>query len=96
MKSKITIEVDFDHNNQPIIQILQATSDDVRDKLLSHFCQQFAGSSWCTIKWVAQSPDKENENAFFNRIHIAPIKESEFEEQAKIMLEQAKLNKHLA
>jgi len=94
MKSRITIEVDFDDNNQPVLQILQTNdSDDVRDKLLSHFCQQFGGSSWCTIKWVSQAPDNPNQNTFFNRIHIKPIREEQFEEQAKIMIEQSKLNK---
>lgn len=91
MRSRITIELDFDNGNQPVIQILQTSSDDVRDKLLSHFCQQFAGSSWCNIKWVAQTPDNPNENTFFNRIHITPIKESEFKEQAAVMLEQARV-----
>ncbi len=92
MKSRITIEVDFDHNNQPIIQILQTNSDDVRDKLLSAFCQQFGGSSWCTIKWVSQTPDNPNENTFFNRIHVTPIQAKDFKEQAKVMLEQHQMN----
>jgi len=93
MKSRITIEVDFENSNQPIIQILQTNSDDVRDKLLSAFCQQFGGSSWCQIKWVSQMPDNSNENTFFNRIHITPISEKQFKEQAEIMLEQDRVNK---
>jgi len=94
MKSRITIEVDFDNNNSPVLQILQTNdSDDVRDKLLSHFCQQFGGSSWCTIKWVSQAPDNPNQNSFFNRIHISPIQSKDFKEQATLMLEQDSLNK---
>lgn len=97
MKSRITIEVDFDNNNQPIIQILQTSdSDDVRDKLLSNFCQQFGGSSWCTIKWVSQAPDNPQQNTFFNRIHISPIQEKDFKEQAEIMLKQYDLNQGIS
>jgi hypothetical protein len=93
MKSRITIEVDFENGNQPVIQILQTSdSTDVRDKLLSAFCQQFGGSSWCTIKWVSQAPDNPNQNTFFNRIHITPIRPEQFKEQAKIMLEQHLVN----
>ncbi len=92
MKSRITIEVDFDNGNQPILQILQTNSDDVRDKILSSFCQQFGGSSWCQIKWVSQVPDDPNQNTFFNRIHITPINQSELKEQANVMLEQHRLN----
>lgn len=92
MKSRITIEVDFEHGNQPIIQILQTDSDDVRDKLLTAFCQHFGGSSWCTIKWVSQFPDNPNQNTFFNRIHITPVRPEQLKEQAEIMLEQVRVN----
>lgn len=86
MKSRITVEVDFDNNNQPILQILQhPDSDDVRDKLLTHFCQQFGGSSWCQIQW------KEGQ-APYNRIHITPIRPEQFKEQSSIMLEQYEIH----
>lgn len=87
MKSRITIEVDFDNGNQPIIQILKANSDDVRDKLVSSFTEQVGGSSWLQIKWC--EPDSEGVQ---NRIHIYPIKPENFKEQSAIMLEQAELN----
>ncbi len=88
MKSKITIEVDFDNGNVPVIQILTANeSDDVRDKLLRHFTQQLGGSSWCQIKWDENQPNTE-----FKRIFITPIKEKDFKKQAEIMLEQDRLN----
>ncbi len=93
MKSRITIEVDFENGNTPVIQILQTNSDDVRDKLIQHFAEQLNGNSWCQIKWVggALSFDpKENEP--FNRIHITPIPASKFKEQAEIMLQQVKIN----
>jgi hypothetical protein len=93
MKSRITIEVDFDNNNQPILQILQTSSDDVRDKLLSAFCQQFGGSSWCNIKWVFTPPvNIMDDTHLFNRIHITPIKPEDLKKQAEIMLEQSNVN----
>lgn len=83
MKSRITIEVDFENGNQPVIQILQhRNSDDVRDKLLSHFLQQFGGSSWCQIKWLDR-PSPE-----INSIQILPIQEKDLKAHAKIMAEQ--------
>lgn len=94
MESRITIEIDFENNNQPYIKIIQAKrSDDVRDKLLSHFLELLGGSSWCHIKW--ENSVAENEPAFFasqfkNRIHITPIKKEDFKAQAKLMLEQDK------
>lgn len=82
MTSKITIEVDFDNGNMPVIQILQyPDSNDVRDKLIKHFTQQLGGSSWCQIKW------KEGANDH-NTIHISPIEPHQLKEQSEIMLEQ--------
>jgi hypothetical protein len=94
MKSRITIEVDFDNNNSPIIQILKADSDDVRDKLVSHFTEQLGGSSWCKIKWNGGYTDADLTTPVFSRIHISPIRPEQFKEQATIMLEQAELNKN--
>lgn len=90
MKSRITIEVDFENGNQPVIQIMQMHSDDVRDKLLGSFSQQFGGSSWCQIKWVSNY-GTTYEDAI-NCIHISPIKPEQLTEQAKVMLEQGRLN----
>lgn len=87
MQSKIAIEVDFNNNNQPVIQILQnnSNSDDIRDKLLSHFLQQLQGSSWCQIKWVDTGVGLE-----FNRIHISPITPHQYQEQSEKMKEELK------
>lgn len=92
MKSRITIEVDFDNGNQPIIEILQCYSDDVRDKLVQSFTQQFGGSSWCNIKWVGEYKAEEADSPLFSRIRISPIQPSKLKEQSAIMLEQAELN----
>lgn len=82
MKSRITIEVDFENSNEPVIQILQyPDSTDVRDNLLNYFCQQFGGSSWCKITWKDSPGD-------FNRIHISPINPNQLKSESGIMLEQ--------
>ena len=86
MKSRITIEVDFNNGNTPVIQILQAVSDDVRDSLIKSFAEMQGGSSWCQLKYV-----DTNDN--FNRIYITPIGENQLKEQAEIILEQDRLNK---
>lgn len=82
MKSRITIEVDFDNSNQPVIQILwHHNSDDVRDKLLSNFIQSLgAQSSWCKINFV-----NYNEVTQANTIHITPLKNTDLKEHAKLM-----------
>lgn len=52
MLSKITIEVDFENGNMPVIQILQQDSDDVRDKLISQFLQSLGHTSrWGVIEY---------------------------------------------
>lgn len=95
MKSRITIEVDFNNGNIPVIQIIQAASDDVRDKLIQSFTQCLGGSSWCQIKWVGGgNPLVEKDGHFdFSRIFITPIGHSQLKEQAEIMLEQFRINK---
>lgn len=87
MKSRISIEVDFNNNNQPVIQILKSDSDDVRDRLISHFTQQLGGSSWCQIQW---KPIPENGHPQI--IHISAIKPECLKEQSAIMLEQWEVN----
>jgi hypothetical protein len=43
MKSRITIEVDFDNGNVPVIIIQEKFSDDIRDKLLFSFLEKGKG-----------------------------------------------------
>jgi hypothetical protein len=92
MKSRITIEVDFDNGNQPIIQILKTNSDDVRDKLVQSFTEQVGCSSWLQIKWVGGCTSAEPNSPMFERIHISPIKPENLKEQGEIMIKQAELN----
>lgn len=94
MKSRITIEVDFENGNTPVIQILQQNSDDVRDKLIKSFTECLNGSSWCQIKWVSGwLPTSPVNDQMGNRIHITPIPQTALKEQAEIMIEQDRLNK---
>lgn len=89
MKSRITIEVDFDNGNQPIIQILHPIdSDDVRDKLISQFLQPMShGSNWLIIEPQKKHRDGEA------RIFIRPVTPDKLREQAKIMVETADMIK---
>lgn len=100
MKSRITIEVDFDNGNEPVIQILSRNSDDIRDRLIKSFYQKLHGISWCKIKFVQDIPDETSPTPSggfieglqgFKRIFITPISESQLKEQAEIMLEQYKI-----
>lgn len=55
MKSRITIEVDFENSNQPVIKILSNDSDDVRDSLIKSFLQGLGHQSrWCRIEYKGQ------------------------------------------
>lgn len=47
MKSKITIEIDFENGNAPFIQVVNdRESLDVRDKLITAFIQKLGGTSF--------------------------------------------------
>lgn len=50
MKSRITIEIDFENNNSPYLNILHIHSDDVRDKLLKNFLEQISSKKEVTFK----------------------------------------------
>ena len=88
MKSRITIEVDFENNNQPMIRVIQdRSSDDVRDKLLKDFAEKLGyASSWLKVKFPAYGPD----TALIYTIH--PITPEQMEEEAKIMSEQVRVS----
>jgi hypothetical protein len=87
MTSRITIEVDFDNNNQPYIQILHPVdSDDVRDKLIKQFLQKLGHtSSWLKIRWSERHREGEA------RVIIEPITPNQLAEESKIMIEQVSL-----
>lgn len=50
MKSKLTIDLDFD--NQPVIRIDYVPSEDVRDKMVKRFLESFGSSSvWARLEY---------------------------------------------
>lgn len=87
MNSRITIEVNFEDNNQPYIQILHPVdSDDVRDKLIKQFLQKLGHtSSWLKIHWSEKHREGEA------RVIIEPITPAQLAGESKIMTEQASL-----
>ena len=91
MKSRITIEVDFENGNMPILQILSRNSDDVRDNLLQSFLQSLEHSSrWCRIQY-AGTRGHWNDNLTplsddaAHRWVVVPIKPSELPAEIKLM-----------
>jgi len=73
MKSRITIEVDFETESspmQPVIQIIYQSSDDVRDKLVKSFLEKFNDSGLCKVEWRIP-PQSQSENS--QRIILTPI-----------------------
>jgi hypothetical protein len=88
MKSRITIEVDFDNGNEPVIQILSRNSDDVRDNLIRSFYQKLGSSSWCRIVFRQDEINPVYPELDFKRIFITPIPQEDLKKEAEIMLEQ--------
>jgi hypothetical protein len=89
MQSKITIEVDFENGNEPVIQIISRNTDDIRDKLIRFFIERLGGdSSWCKIYCQTTY---EGDVDKFQRWKISPINAAQFKEEAEAMLEQSRL-----
>jgi hypothetical protein len=91
MQSKITIEVDFENGNEPVIQIVSRNTDDIRDKLIKSFLQSLGGNSWCKIYCEAASTHDEPDRQF-QRWKISAIKPSGLKTEAETMIEQHRLN----
>lgn len=90
MKSRITIEVDFNNGNLPVIQVLQQDSDDVRDNLIKSFLQSLQHTSrWCKIIYAGNSglmnADPKSLAAEFHRWQIVPIKPIEIQSEMDLM-----------
>jgi len=87
MKSRITIEVDFDNGNMPVIQILATNSDDVRDRLISNFLQSLSHTSrWCRIEYIGEISDAlpNTPHAVFKWL-IAPITPEQIPDETMLM-----------
>lgn len=81
MKSRITIEVDFD-NNTPVIQIDKKWSEDVRDKILNEFFKKLGySSSWFRLLSIYTNDEAE-------MWHIIPIQPKELPEQSELIQER--------
>lgn len=84
MLSRLTIEVNFDEGNLPIIQVLNQQSDDVRDKLVTNFLQSLGHTSrWCRLLYIGNFSG--NEHAPINKWHIVPITPQELKEEIALM-----------
>lgn len=95
MKSRITIEVDFEHGNQPVIQIIgknSITEPDVRDSLVQTFLQNFQGNSYAKINFKLTDRDS-GELSFHARAIITPIKSEDLGIEWQKMQEQDQFNK---
>jgi hypothetical protein len=89
MKSKITIDVDWD--NQPIIKIEYEDSPDVRDKLVKRFMEGFTGAS-CWASFYFDQSVEEMINKSGKRAKLRPIEPSKLWEHTEMFTETA--NKH--
>ena len=72
MKSRITIEIDFDNQRKPFIQIIQRTSDDIRDRLVSDFLELLDDSSMCSVDYIGEFIS-DGSMEYFKRWAISPI-----------------------
>lgn len=89
MKSRITVEIDFDNNNQPVIRIMQKESDDVRDTLITAFLQRLQGGCWLKIKAVHYGVELDSR---FTQWKISPIIPSELSKEIDEIKKYIELN----
>lgn len=81
MKSKITIDLDFD--NQPVIKIDYQHSEDVRDKMVKRFLETFGyTSAWAKITFEESPSDGSKGDTSVSRLR--PIPENEIIEYNSI------------
>jgi len=89
MKSRISIEIDFENGNQPVIQILARTSDDVRDSLIQAFLQSLQHTSrWCKIEYLGESWNNSTEAPLYEEVRrwaIKPMTINEIPSEIKLM-----------
>lgn len=80
MKSRITIEVDFENKNRPVIQVLRAYSDDVRDTLLGNFIETLKhGHQWCKVEYKGETGIEPVSNRIIQRWHLSPMTDEDTE-----------------
>lgn len=73
MKSRISI--DLDYYNKPIINIEYRESDDLRDKVVKRFLEEFGhNSNFCRVNWQIR------ENDINQAVNISPISPAQLED----------------
>lgn len=85
MESRISIELDYERSNLPVIQVIHKTSDDVRDGIVGNFIQHLDHTSisrWLKIEYLY----KRSDGALIWRISPISSSLSELENEAKLML----------
>lgn len=87
MKSKITVDVDLD--NQPVLKVEYAASEDVRDKLVKKFLETFGGES----RWAEFFHLEGNKEMFSTTALVRPLSPFQTIEHSEMMTHYAtKLN----
>lgn len=88
MLSRITIELDF-ATGKPYIRVINnKQSDDVKDKIISFFREQFGhSSSWCRVKF----DDTAVSGNFLLEIH--PIPPNELATEVELITNSVKSSK---
>jgi hypothetical protein len=86
MKSKI--QIDIDHDNQPIIRIDYIQSEDVRDKMVKRFLETFGSEvCWAKFQYEGHGVDLIGVNS---RAIVRPICAYDLPEESKTMVLAAK------
>lgn len=84
MKSRITVEIDFDNNNRPVIQVHERDSDDVRDRLISAIFEKLGHySRWFRVEFKHNTMNDEGAGSVW---HLVPISPDEYDEEIKLMI----------
>lgn len=81
MKSRITIEIDYENNRTPILRIVQENSSDVRDGLIKDFLQSLGHTS----RWLRIEFQRWNEETKQQVYNITPITTSEIPDEIALM-----------
>lgn len=80
MKSRITVEVDFENGNRPILQLIRKHSDDTRDSLINAFLEGRGHQSrWLRIEYKGDVLDGGS------RFHINVIGTNDLPEESELM-----------
>lgn len=81
MKSRITVEIDYENNRTPILRIVQENSSDVRDGLIKDFLQSLGHTS----RWLRIEFQRWNEETKQQVYNITPITTSEIPNEIALM-----------